>query len=256
MDLLTTRRMGRTLLVRAEASSTNDVAWELLAVGTPDGTTVIADAQPQGRGRAGRAWHMAPGKGLAMSLALHEGCGRTKTRALPLVAGLALARACDGLGVMTELKWPNDVLLQGRKLAGILCESRRLASGSEAVVIGAGVNVAEREEDFPPELRGRAISLAVAGSPASREEVAAAFLNALEPLWTEHQEGEPGAVLDAWKRRASFWGRPVTVRSALGSTTGIARGLDAEGGLVLEVDGGKDVVVLAGDVVVAGGEAR
>jgi BirA family biotin operon repressor/biotin-[acetyl-CoA-carboxylase] ligase len=257
--------MGRTLLLRAEASSTNDVAWDALAAGAPDGTTVIADAQTQGRGRSGRSWRMAPGKGLAMSLALHEGCERRTTRALPLVAGLALARALEGLGVAAELKWPNDLLLRERKVAGILCESRRIASGAEAVVIGVGVNVAEDERDFPPELGGRAISLALAGSAASREEVAASFLNALEPLWTEHQEGEPGrrsahlecgTVLEAWKRRASFWGKSVTVRSAAGSTTGIARGLDPDGGLVLEVDGGREVVVLAGDLVVAGGGAR
>src|SRR5262252_9577839 len=123
---LATRRLGRTLLVRDTAGSTNDLAWDALAEGLPDGVTVIAEAQIEGRGRAGRRWFMAPGRGLALSVALHPGCDRRQAGLLPLVAGLALARALDGLGVAADLKWPNDLLVNGRKLSCILAESRRL----------------------------------------------------------------------------------------------------------------------------------
>jgi BirA family transcriptional regulator, biotin operon repressor / biotin---[acetyl-CoA-carboxylase] ligase len=248
---LRTRRLGRTLIARAEADSTNDVAWEALAARAPDGTVVVADAQPRGRGRAGRSWHLAPGRGLAMSLLLRDGCDREHTRALPLVIGVALARALDGLGLAADLKWPNDLLVAGRKLAGILCESRRAANGVDAVVIGVGINVLEQAADFPPELEGRATSLAMEGRRVTREEVAARFLNALEPLWTETQEGDVARALEDWKRRASFWGRTVTVRSAAGAITGIAHDLDAEGALVLRLEDGRQVTALAGDVETA-----
>ena len=163
-DRLRTRFMGRTLLARAEAFSTNDVAWEAIAQGLPDGTTVVADAQPQGRGRSGRRWHLAPGRGLALSIVLVQGCDRRQSGTLPLVAGLALARGLEALGVRAQLKWPNDLLLDGRKLSGILCESRRLLPGApdgapeDAAVIGVGVNVREMADDFPAELRARAAS--------------------------------------------------------------------------------------------------
>ena len=252
---LTTRRLGRTLIARAETPSTNDLAWEALATGAPDGTVVVADAQPGGRGRDGRAWHLAPGKGLALSLVLHQGCDRRQAGTLPLVAGLALARALDGLGVATTLKWPNDLLVGARKLAGILCESRRLPSGTDAAVIGVGVNVSQQQSDFPVALHGIATSLALEGRRATREAVAAAFLNALEPLWTEHQEGGRAAVLDAWRRRAGYWGRMVTVRTPSGSLSGIARDLSPDGGLVLRLEGGSEVIALAGDLdVVPDGE--
>lgn len=246
--LLATRRLGRTLLARAESDSTNDVAWEALAAGAPDGTAVVADAQPRGRGRAGRVWHMAPGKGLALSLALHFGCEQRRAGSLPLVAGLALARALDGLRLATELKWPNDLLVAGRKLSGILCERRRLAAGTDAAVIGVGVNVHEQQDDFPPELHGAVTSLALEGKRTSREEVAARFLNAFEPLWAEHQEGEGRGVLAAWKERAGFWGRGVTVRAPDGLLSGVARDLDPDGALVLELAGGRNVTVTAGDL--------
>jgi BirA family transcriptional regulator, biotin operon repressor / biotin---[acetyl-CoA-carboxylase] ligase len=245
---LSTRTLGRHLLARAEVASTNDVAWDALAAGTPDGTVVVADAQTAGRGRLGRPWVTAPGRGLALSLLLHLGCDRRQAGAIPLVAGLALARGIARLGIEAQLKWPNDLLLEGRKLAGILCEGRHDAAGGDAVVVGVGVNVAQRAEDFPPELTAQATSLALAGLATSREVVAAEFLDAFEPLWIELQEGDRSAVLEAWQARASFWGSAVTVRTPSGVLSGIARSLDPDGGLVLTLADGRDTVVMAGDV--------
>jgi BirA family transcriptional regulator, biotin operon repressor / biotin---[acetyl-CoA-carboxylase] ligase len=249
--LLATHRLGHTLIARAETPSTNDLAWEALAAGAADGTVVVADGQPQGRGREGRTWHLAPGRGLALSLVLHQGCDRRQGGTLPLVAGLALARALEALGLVASLKWPNDLMAGERKLAGILCESRRLPAGTDAVVIGVGVNVAQQRDDFPAEVRPLATSLAMEGCRTTREAVAAGFLNALEPLWAEHQEGGRDAVLEAWKRRADFWGRMVTVRTPAGPLAGIARDLSPDGGLVLRLESGREVVALAGDLEVA-----
>lgn len=257
---LATRTIGRTLLVRERAGSTNDLAWQALAEGLNDGVTVIAEAQEQGRGRSGRRWFMAPGRGLALSVALHLGCDRRQASALPLVAGLALARALDGFGVAADLKWPNDLLLGGRKVSGVLVELRRVPGGSgplggEAVVIGVGVNVGERADDFPDELRATATSLAIAGHSLERETVAAALLNQLEPLWTELQEGSRSALLSAWKQRASFWGRDVTVATPSGRVTGTAVDLDPDGALIVRLGDGKLATVVAGDLTVTGGDA-
>src|SRR3989442_1713981 len=121
---LATQRLGRMLLLRGETESTNDDAWDAASAGAADGAVVIADHQTSGRGREGRTWHDAPGHGLALSVLLQTGCDRTAFATAPLVAGLALARALDAHGVDAELKWPNDLLLGDRKLAGVLCESR------------------------------------------------------------------------------------------------------------------------------------
>ncbi len=245
---LATRRLGQTLLLRGETASTNDDAWDAGASGARDGTLVIADHQTQGRGRSGRAWVDAPGAGLAMSLLLHPGCDAAAFATTPLVAGLALSRALDGLGVDAELKWPNDLLLGGRKLAGMLCESRRRPNGTQAFVLGVGVNVWQRAEDFPPELREEATSLALSGHELDRETVAAAFVNALEPLWDEHQEGDALAALKAWRARARFWGKPVVVRGPQGWIHGDAMSLADDGALVVRTAAGEEVRVLAGDV--------
>ena len=270
---LTTRRLGRTLVARAEVGSTNDEAWDALAVDAPDGTVVVADAQTRGRGRAGRTWHTAPGRALALSVLLHQGCDRRSLGLLPLAAGLAVAQALETLGAAPALKWPNDVLLGGRKVAGVLCESRRVqpppghptsppgragapAVARDAAVVGVGVNVAQAAADFPPEIAETATSLALAGGATDRESVAAAFLDALETLWTELQSGGRAALLAAWSARADFWGRTVTVRAPVGVVRGIARALDPDGALVLVLEGGAETTVLAGDLEAVPGEAR
>jgi len=246
--LLTTRRLGRTLLVRESTESTNDDAWEAWGSGLGDGVTVIAEQQTGGRGRAGRTWVHAPGLGLAMSCVLHLGCDVRQAGVLPLAVGLAVARACHSLGAAVRLKWPNDVLADGRKLGGVLCEMRRDPRGGEVVVVGIGLDVRQRRDDFPPELRDLATSLALVGVEVTVEAAAAASLNALEPLWDEAQEGDRSAVLAAWSERAAFWGESVTVRTPSGPVSGVAQRLDGDGSLVLRLPSGVETTVMAGDL--------
>jgi BirA family biotin operon repressor/biotin-[acetyl-CoA-carboxylase] ligase len=247
---LRTDRLGRVLLAHAEVESTNDAAWESLAGGRPDGAVIVADVQRRGRGRAGRTWHTSPGRGLALSVLLRaEGAPRAPGL-LPLAAGLALARGLEVLGARAALKWPNDLLIAGRKVAGILCESR----GPAATVVGVGVNVAQSPADFPPEIALSATSLAMEGCSASREVVAAEFLNALEPLRAELLAGAGERVLEAWRARAGFWGRPVRVRTPGGPARGVARGVTSDGALLLEREDGGTIAVLAGDLETEGVE--
>ena len=114
---LSTHRLGRNLVTRAETTSTNDDAWNAFAGGAPGGTVVVADAQTRGRGRLGRRWHTAPARGLAMSVLMRVGCDADPLATLPLTAGLALVTGLERLGVRAELKWPNDAMLGGRKPA-------------------------------------------------------------------------------------------------------------------------------------------
>lgn len=247
-SLLTTRRLGRTLLVREQSTSTNDDAWDAWGQGLGDGVTVIAEAQSAGRGRAGRTWTHTPGLGLAMSVALHLGCDVDQAGLLPLAAGLAVARACERLGVRVRLKWPNDVLASGHKLAGVLCELRRDPRGGDVVVVGFGLDVRQQREDFPPELRDLATSLAREGSAAGLEQAAAGVLGQFETLWTEVQEGDRQTLLRGWSEAAAFWGEPVTVRAPAGDLTGVAQRLDPDGALVLRLESGAEQRVLVGDL--------
>jgi BirA family biotin operon repressor/biotin-[acetyl-CoA-carboxylase] ligase len=255
---LRTARLGHVLFTRAEVESTNDEVWDLAQQGADEGACVVADAQSQGRGRQGRGWHTAPGKGLALSVLLHARCDpprgpseASRYGTAPLVAGVALALAFDALGLEGRLKWPNDLLMGGRKVSGLLAEGKRTADGVDCVVLGLGVNVAQTAEDFPAELHALATSIALQGKSVAREYVAAAFLNALEPLWDEHQEGDARQALDLWRERAAFWGRPVTVDSPTGRIEGTAEGLDDRGGLVIAPAKGPKVTVYAGDLHVS-----
>ena len=244
---LDTRWLGRRLVARRELESTNDAAWDLLAAGAPKGTVIVAGVQIRGRGRAGRTWHQAPGRGLALSVLMSAG-ERVPLNLVPLLAGLGLAEGLESLSVTAELKWPNDLLIAGRKVAGVLCESRSGPGPGRAVVIGAGVNVGEGPGDFSPEIAGSATSLRIEGHDLGREEVAAAILNRLERLWTLAEEQGGAPVLDGWRRRATCWGRRVAVATPSGRLAGVAEDLDAEGRLVLRLDAGDRAALVAGDL--------
>lgn len=245
---LQTHWLGRELIARHTVESTNDVVWDALAQGAGDGTVVVADVQTKGRGRLGRAWSTPSDAGLAMSTVMRPGCDARSLGVVPLAAGLALHRGLTTLGATPELKWPNDVLVGGRKVSGILCEGRRTPLGEDVVVMGVGVNVKQAEADFPDDLRPSATSLAMAGVETDRETVAAAFLNAFEPLWVELEEAGAEGVIAAWQGQARFWGDTLTIRTPRGVVTGRAAELSPEGGLVLEVADGTRTTILAGDV--------
>ena len=262
-------RLGCNVRVLAETGSTNDETWAAAEAGAADGLVIVAEAQTRGRGRAGRSWNTVPGKSLALSVLMRHAAAPSGLAALPLAAGLAVARALERLGAAPALKWPNDVLLEERKVAGVLCESRHAArapsfppgprsqaeDGAFPVVIGVGVNVSQGPGDFPPELAGTATSLAMAGIVTDRETVAAGFLNELEGLWLVLRSGGQADVLAQWSARARFWGRPVVVRTPAGEVRGTARALDADGALVLAGPDGAALAVRAGDLWAAGEEA-
>ncbi|MEZ0230503.1 MAG: biotin--[acetyl-CoA-carboxylase] ligase, partial [Planctomycetota bacterium] len=154
-------RFGKKFELHPELPSTNDRARELAAQGAPEGTLVVALRQTGGRGRLGRSW-ASPVGGLYLSLVLRPDKGMLERASLALVAGLAASEALDAAGrTATSLKWPNDVLLDGKKIGGLLAEVTR-ERNEAVVVLGVGLNVDTPADAFPPEVRGIATSLRVA----------------------------------------------------------------------------------------------
>jgi BirA family biotin operon repressor/biotin-[acetyl-CoA-carboxylase] ligase len=223
--------LGRPRLHLRETSSTNDRARELARAGAPDGTLVTAAAQSAGRGRQGRSWSAPRGHALLMSLVL-----RDPPPLLPLAAAVAVAGAA---GEAATIKWPNDVLVDGRKVAGILAEGRPQEGWA---VLGVGVNVAVRLDDLPPELHATAATLGRA--PGEVEP----FLQTLLRELDRALRLDAGALLDAWRARDAL--RDRDVRWAAGH--GVARGVDGEGRLVVELPGGGRSALDAGEVHLGG----
>jgi BirA family biotin operon repressor/biotin-[acetyl-CoA-carboxylase] ligase len=207
--------------------STNDHARVLAAAGAPHGTLVTAREQSAGRGRQGRSWTGTPGHALLLSIVL-----RDPPRLLPLVAAVAVADVCGG---DARIKWPNDVLLDGRKVAGILAEGRPQQAWA---VLGIGVNVAVRVEDLPAELRDTATTLGRA--PEELDVVRAELLDALERALAL----DTVALLDAYRRRDALLGRELKWAGG----RGVAAGIDGLGRLVIELPGGGRTALEAGEV--------
>jgi BirA family biotin operon repressor/biotin-[acetyl-CoA-carboxylase] ligase len=221
--------LGTPRLHLRVAQSTNQRARELAAAGAPHGTLVTAGEQSHGRGRQGRSWIAPPGRALLCSLVIRE-----PPRMLPLAAGVAVAQLA---GPQAQIKWPNDVLRDGRKLAGILVEGR---PQERWAVLGIGLNVALREGDFPPELRGRAATLGL--EPAAIEPTLVELLRGLE-RWLNAPEPE---VLQAVRARDALRGRAVRWTSG----EGVGAGIDGDGRLLVQTADGL-VALDAGEVHLA-----
>jgi BirA family transcriptional regulator, biotin operon repressor / biotin---[acetyl-CoA-carboxylase] ligase len=206
--------------------STNERARALAATGAPHGTLVTADEQRAGRGRQGRVWTAPPGSAVLMSVLLRE-----LSETLPLAAAVAV---CDAVPAEAQIKWPNDVWIDGRKVAGILVEARPQEGWA---VLGIGLNVTT--EEFPAELN--ATSLRLAGASLSPAEALAALLESLR-IWLPRPSAE---VLAAWRSRDALLGR--TVRWSNGNNEGTAAGVDDSGALIVETRNGR-VALDAGEV--------
>jgi BirA family biotin operon repressor/biotin-[acetyl-CoA-carboxylase] ligase len=217
------RAFGLPRLHYRATDSTNSRARELAARGVPDGTLITADAQSAGRGRQGRTWSAPAGRALLCSLVIRE-----PPRLLPLAAGVAVAELVAALAAAeaprersVAVKWPNDVLLDGRKVAGILVEGR---PQERWAVLGIGLNVALAPEDFPPELRETAATLGLGAE--QREPVLEELLRGLA-RWVAAGEQE---ILAAFRARDALRGRPVRWSGGVGTGAGI----DAGGRLLVD----------------------
>jgi BirA family biotin operon repressor/biotin-[acetyl-CoA-carboxylase] ligase len=219
--------LGRPRLHLRSTTSTNDRARALAQGGAPHGTLVTAGEQHAGRGRQGRTWSAPPGRALLLSLVL-----RDPPALLPLAAGLAVAEVA---GPASLVKWPNDVLVDGRKVAGILAESR---PDEGWAVLGIGINVALRIDELPPELHDTAGTLGLA--PVDLEPTLARLMDVLEGALAL----DTSALLDAYRARDALRGREVSWSGGRGTAVGI----DGAGRLVVELADGGRTALSAGEV--------
>jgi BirA family biotin operon repressor/biotin-[acetyl-CoA-carboxylase] ligase len=232
---VTAGRLGTPRLHLRATGSTNDRARELAAAGAPHGTLVTAAEQSAGRGRQGRRWSAPAGHALLASVVLRE-----PPELLPLVAAVAVADAVAAALPETgrdavAIKWPNDVLLDGRKVAGILAEGR---PQERWAILGVGLNVAVDLADLPEELRATAATMGRA--PQDIEPVLASLLAALD----RRLEQPTAEILAAWEARDALRGRAVTWTSG----RGVAAGIDGAGRLIVELSGGGRTALDAGEV--------
>jgi len=239
--LLTTRRIGRDCRYVAETGSTNRDVATLADAGADEGVVVTAGTQTAGRGRMTRLWHSPPGVSLYFSMLLRPAVEPGQASSLPLVAGLAAAEALAGLAPETQpmIKWPNDILIGGKKVCGILCEMQAETDCVRHIIPGVGVNVNLTRAELPEELRGRATSLRIeTGHRFSRAAVLAAILNRFEPLYERWcAEGfEP--LLDAVGARDVLRGRTITLEQGGRRVEGIGDGLQPDGALRLQTPDG------------------
>lgn len=246
-SLLRTRWLGRHLRRLERCRSTNDEAAAWAREGAPSGSIVVAEEQTGGRGRLGRTWHSPPGENLYFSAVLRPPLPPHRAPPITLAVAVAVAEAVESLGIEPELKWPNDLLVDGRKLCGILTEMTLAGGRIDFVIVGIGVNL--HALAFPPELRERATSLRLLlGHDPDGERFVAELCLRLE-RWCERYVAEGAApVVAAWKQRARLFGREVTVSGGREPVRGVAEDLDEDGALILRRPDGSAARVLAGEV--------
>jgi BirA family biotin operon repressor/biotin-[acetyl-CoA-carboxylase] ligase len=248
---LTTKTLGRTLHLLTYTASTNDDAKALAQSGAPEGTVVLTEHQTQGRGRQGRCFASPAGVGIYLSLLLRP---RLDTACLPqltLLVAVATAETITEVSALpVDLKWPNDVEIRGKKVAGILTEAVIRIGQPPAVIVGIGINVNTSLEQFPDALRPRATSLALtAGHPWSRHQLIASLLMHLERLYDTLQQAGIAPILERWLHYGCIVGRRVRWSQAQAETTGTVRGLATDGALLVQLPDGRLQRVISGDVV-------
>lgn len=221
-------------------ASTNDVARELAMAGEDEGTVVIAEEQTGGKGRKGRRWYSPKKKGLYASVILRP--SKSDVSLIPLLAGLAVRESIlETIGVEVRLKWPNDLTWQGQKLGGILCESGFLGNRLSFVILGIGLNINHKLEDFLPEIRPFATSLKIIRKEnIALDDLLPRLWQALDDWYALLMEGHGRKIVDSFLEYSALsLGKEITVVTDKRTFPGIFAGIDANGGLILEEKGRK-----------------
>jgi BirA family biotin operon repressor/biotin-[acetyl-CoA-carboxylase] ligase len=241
-------KLGSPVIRFESLASTNDTAREMAAAGAAEGIAIVAAEQTAGRGRQGRSWRSPAGAGLYLSIILRPQIEAARAPLITLAAAVAVAEtlALD-FNLPADIKWPNDLLVNGRKICGILAEAASEEGNLQYVVLGIGVNLAQR--DFPDEIRQAATSVLLeTGSSITADDLLPPLLDRLD-LWYRAATNRPADVLDRWQELSSFArGCAVRIDSPGGAIEGTTRGLTSEGALRVELDGGGIKEVVSGEV--------
>ena len=246
-----TRVIGRDIQVFKQTTSTNDVMEKLARDGVREGVVVFAESQTRGRGRLGRKWLSPTHKGLWFSVLLRPDLRPQESTQLTVASAAALRRAIKSVtGLSADIKWPNDLLLGGKKVVGILTEMSAEVDRVRHVILGIGVDVNQEAHEFPPELRKTATSLKIeSGQTLSRAELATAILRELDADYARICAGKFPAIADEWEAGCVTLGRNVTVLIGDRKFRGQAESLDEDGALLIRTEHGHLERIIGGDVI-------
>jgi len=231
---LCTTILGREFNYHPQTNSTNEDAWQCFIDGTPDGTLILTDNQTNGKGRRQKKWFSTPAKSLTFSFVLHSKLELEKMGLLPLLTGISIVKGIESAtAIQTGLKWPNDIMLNEKKMGGILIESKQIQNGL-GVVVGVGLNINENAQDIPHNLRNNAISLAMfSGRPHSREQILSAILNEFEALYDTQMD----SIIPLWTDRCIHQNMEVSFHSEQGKQQGIFQGISSQGHAEIQING-------------------
>lgn len=248
---LETRSFGRTIVYEESLASTQKEAHHLAEDGAEEGTLVVADEQVAGRGRLGRRWHSPKGTGIWMSLILRPELPLNQIPQLTLAAAVAIVKAIKKVTqVECQIKWPNDILHNGKKLVGILTELQAEENRAKAVIIGMGMNVNLASEDIPDELKSIATSIQLlTGKPCSRAELIQAIMKELEDLYDLYLSDGFSVIKAMWEAYAMNIGKTIFARKVSGEVIkGLAKGITDDGVLVIEDEQGQVHHIYSADI--------
>ena len=245
-----TRVIGRDIQVFEQTTSTNDVIEKLARDGVKEGAVVFAESQTKGRGRLGRKWISPAHKGLWFSILLRPQLRPQEATQLTVASATALRRAIQNeTGLSPEIKWPNDILIGGKKVAGILTELSAEVDRVKHIILGIGVDVNLSAAEFPPELRKLATSLRIeSGRMISRAGLAVAILRELDRDYLRVCTGGFSALADEWEAHCRTIGREVMIQIGERRIRGRAESLDDEGALLVRTEHGHLERIIGGDV--------
>jgi len=242
--------IGRDIRVFQQTSSTNDVIEKLARDRVKEGVVVFAEAQTKGRGRLGRKWVSPGGRGLWFSVLLRPDLRPQEATRITIAAATALWRAIHGqTGVRTDVKWPNDILIGGKKVAGILTEMNAELDHVNHIILGVGLDVNQSATEFPSELRRMATSLRIETRKlVARAELATRILRELDHDYARVCAGLFGEVADEWERHCTTIGQRVVIQIGERRICGHAESLDDDGALLLRTEHGHLERIVGGDV--------
>ena len=231
---LCTTILGREFNYHPQTNSTNEDLWQCFIDGTPDGTLILTDNQTNGKGRRQNKWVSTPDKSLTFSFILHSELELEKMGLLPLLTGISIVKGITAAtAIQTGLKWPNDIMLNEKKMGGILIESKQTRNGL-GVVVGVGLNINENAQDIPHNLRDNAISLAMFSRQThSREQILSAILNEFETLYNNQMD----SIIPLWTDHCIHQDREVSFHSEKGKQQGIFQGISSLGHAEIQING-------------------
>jgi len=237
----------KNLLVFDELDSTNSTAKDLAHDGAEEGTIVIARTQNQGRGRFDRIWQ-SPEGGVYLSFILRPRISAEKTSLLPFVAALALTKTIESYGLCATIKWPNDVRVNGKKIAGILLESEVIGDTINYVVVGIGMNLNIDMTHLSADIQPRSTSMIhELGSPVDYHEFLQTFFIQFGSFYKLFVEQQYDRIIDEWKNHTDTLGKTIRVQTSTETLQGIASDIDQSGFLLLRTERGETKKIMSGD---------